>query len=239
MTTIQNVNGAHGISPTVGETSSTIAAGAESPGLLPEPVGALGDDAYTELAMLLTKADESDRKASRTLEQTADQAATAEENQRVQEMQDKAQQDEMQGWATGLGDIAAGACTIGGAFAAGGSSSGSGDAASPSSGADVTPTADASKQATNHFDWHTALPGIGSGAQGAGVITAGAFKSNADGDDGRAAQHDARSQAQVRFYNEVHDRVSAANDSMQKVEQFLQQIQQTQNATRLAAATRA
>lgn len=215
MTTIQTVNGSSSsISPTFSETSTTGAAHAEATSLLPQPCGVLGDDAYAELAMLLTKADESDRKASRTLEQSADQAAAAEANQRVQEMEDKAHQDEMQGWANGLGDIAAGGCTVGGACFSAPSQAG-------------------------HFDWHTALPGIGSGAQGAGVITAGTFKSTGDGDDARAAQHDARSQARVRFYNEVHERVGAANDSMQKIEQFLQQVQQTQNATRLAAATRA
>lgn len=238
MTTIQSVNGTHGISPTIGETSAANASTIDDGGLLPVPVGSLGDDAYARLAMLLTKADESDRKASRTLEQTADQAATAEENQRVQEMQDKARQDEAQGWASGLGDIAAGACTIGGAFAAGSSGSGNGTSAASNAATDTTAASEAGKQAAAHFDWHTAMPGIGSGAQGAGVITAGVFKSNADGDDGAAARYDAQSQAQVRRYNEVHDRITAANDSMQKVEQFLEQMQQTVNATRLAAATR-
>jgi hypothetical protein len=87
-----------------------------SAALLPAPMSlAYGDDAMTALAMLLTQADEQDRKASRQTEDAADRAAAQEENARVDQMRKKADDDESQALAAGIGDMVGGACQIVGA----------------------------------------------------------------------------------------------------------------------------
>jgi hypothetical protein len=181
--------------------------------LLPEPsLGTLGDDAYTNLAMLLTRADQDDSKDASTLQQVADQAATQEDGERVSKMREKADKDEAQGIASGIGDIAGGIAAIGGA------------ACKPD----------------GEFDWRNALAnGLKPVFTGSGAIVAGGYKGDADRSDAAAAQAEARSQADQRRSSEMQQRVTDANNSIQRVEQFLAEIQQTVNATRLAAATRA
>jgi septation ring formation regulator EzrA len=63
------------------------------------------------------------------------------------------------------------------------------------------------------------------------------YRGNADSADASAARFDAEAQSDLRRYNEAQGDVQTANQAMQKVEQFLDQIQQTENATRLTAAT--
>ena len=193
-----------------------------STALLPEP-GASGlcDGSLAQLSMLLTQADEQDRAASRQIETTADQAATREENERVAQLQTKARDDESQAVASGVAGIAGGAITVVGAFVGGPSAS---NAAGASSAGQST-------------DWHQVLSGVGAAAPKVGDLVAGQFKGDADNADASAARFDAEAQSDLRRYNEAHDDAQAANQSMQKVQQFLDQVQQTENATRLAAAT--
>jgi hypothetical protein len=190
--------------------------------LLPNPVPCgLSDGSLTELSMLLTQADEQDRAASRKLETTADQAATEEENQRVAQLQAKAQDDMNQALASGIGGIAGGVCTIVAGFTV------------APAGSSATGPAGAAQSTDPRAIW----TGMGSIVAKGGDLVAGLAKNSADKDDASAASFDAQSQSDLRRYNEAHDDVQASNQSMQKVEQFLDQVQQTENATRLSAAT--
>jgi hypothetical protein len=195
-----------------------------SPDLLPEPAPCgLCDGSIAQLAMLLTEADEQDRTASRQIEDVADQAASQDENDRVVQMRAKASADENQAFASGLGDIAGGACMVGGAVFTPGSGSQGGLSESPD---------------TSHgIDWSGALNGGGKALPGVGQIVAGQYKGAADRADADAARFDAQAQADIRRYNQAESDAQAANASMQRVEQFLDQIQQTENATRLSAAS--
>jgi hypothetical protein len=185
--------------------------------LLPEPAACgLCDGSMAQLAMLLTRADQQDRTTSRQIETAADQAATQQENQRVAEMRARAQADESQALASGIGDIAGGACMVGGGFFAPASSS------NPSG---------------HGFDWNAALNGGGKALPGAGQMIGGVFKGDADRAEADAARSEAQAQADLRRSSQAHEDTQAANQSIQRVEQFLDQVQQTQNATRLTAAT--
>jgi hypothetical protein len=193
-----------------------------SPGngsLLPEPFpDSLGDGAIARLAILLTEADEQDRRSARDIAQKADAAAATEENERVQAMQEKADADSDQALWSGVGEIAGGLCTAGGAFVGGASAS-------------------SSTQVAQHgFDWRAVLDGAAKTLPGVGTIGAGGRKAAADQDDANAARLDAQSQIDVRRYSEANDDAQTARDAIQKVEQFLEQIQQTKNAARLSAA---
>lgn len=171
--------------------------------LLPEPdLCGLCGDSIAALAMLLTKADQQDRTASRRIEDAADQAASREENDRVEQLQAKARADASESLATGLASIGEGVCMAGATIT------------------DASIFNDAAK-----------------GAHGIGDL----FASQAKGDLGRAdagaAKFEAQAQADIRRYGQAHEDAQAANESIQKVEQFLNNVQQTENATRLATAT--
>jgi hypothetical protein len=135
-----------------------------------------------------------------------DRNAIQEETERVQALRQKADDDQSQAWATGLAGIAGGALTAASAFAAGGSNLG------------------------------TTLGGAGKVAPEVGTLVAGAFKAASDRDDADAVQFQTEAETDLRFYQEAGDEVQSANDSIQKVRSFLDNVQQTENATRLAAA---
>ena len=194
-----------------GETATPF----ESP-LLPEP-GACGldDGCLARLAILLTQADQQDRTNARRVEQSADQAAMREENERVQQLRDKAAADGKAAWVSGAFTIAGGLCEIGSACFPGGHE----------------------PEAGKPFDKREALDGAAKAMPGLGSIWSGSFKADADCADAAAADHQARADASVRLYNEAHEDAQAANESLQKVAQFLDQAQQSRNAARLTAAT--
>jgi len=191
-------------------------------GLLPEPDACgLCDGSMAELSMLLTRADEQDRVASRRIETTADQAATREENDRVAQLQAKAGDDESQALASGIAGIAGGALAVVGSFV-------SSPAASNPPGA---------SDAAHPTDWHQVLGGLSGVAPSVGGLIASQYKAASDRADADGARSEAQAQADLRRYNQAHEDTQATNQSMQKVEQFLDQVQQTENATRLTAAT--
>lgn len=216
----------HRPDPTGGVTAPANVTGAASdgagPALLPEPSAGFGDSAITELAMLLTRADEQDRRAARTTAQVADQAALQGANDRAQRMSDKADADRNGALWSGLGDIASGACALVGA--------GVGDGAKPST-ADLCCAPDAGRS----FDWKDALGGLGRGATGTAAIGAGLWKADADGRDAQAAKAQALGDAAARHYDEARVEAQAADESIQKVQQFLQSTLEAENAARLAA----
>jgi hypothetical protein len=160
-----------------------------------------------QLAILVARADEQDRASARQVEDAADQAAMEDANQRVSELRAKADADENAGLAEGIGDIGGGVCTIGAGLSA------------PSGARHLAFAAGT-----------TALPG-------AGKVVQAVFKGESGRDEADAARFEAQAQADLRKYDRARSDEQAANDSIQKVEQFLNQAQQTENATRLAAAT--
>ena len=162
--------------------------------LLPEPAACgFSDGSMAELSILLTQADEQDRAASRKLETTADQAATQEENERVAQMQAKAQDDMNQAFASGIGGIAGGVCTIAAGFAVA-------PAAAPATGA---------TGAAQSTDPRAIWTGIGAIAAKGGDLVAGLAKNSSDKDDASAARYDAQAQSDLRRYNEAHEDVQA------------------------------
>jgi hypothetical protein len=194
-----------------GETGMT-----DGPPLLPEPGECAPDDGcIAQLAILLTKADAQDRSNARRVEQGADRAAMQEENERVRQLRDKADADGKAAWVDGALTMAGGLCTIGSACFPGGKEPGAG----------------------KPFDMRAALDGASKVMPGLATIFSGGLKADAERSDAAAADHQARADADVRLYNTAHDDVQAANESLQKVTQFLDQAQQTRNATRLTAAT--
>lgn len=184
-----------------------------APSLLPEPaLGGLEVGSVAALAALLTEVDQQDRTSARELQTTTDQAAMHEEEQRVQAMRQKADDDQGQAFATGLAGIAGGALTIGSAFLS------------------------APAQGSSAPNWGTALQGAGKAAPDVGTLVASGYKAAADRDDADAAHFEVEADADLRRYADAGDEVQSANDSLQKVRSFLDQMQQTENATRLAAA---
>jgi hypothetical protein len=219
MTTIQTTQGIRSIqttttaSPDTGDTSQAT--------LLPEPMPvALGGDSMTALAALITQADQQDSAAARKLQDQADSAAVTQENQRVAQLMDKANQDEAQGLATGIGDIAGGVATgVGGCL-----SDGTGADAKAADGATGT-------------SFRAIADGVGKAMPGIGTIVASGFRAESDRDDARADGFEAGAQMALRRYDEAHGAEQAADASVQKVAQFLQSLQQTENDSRSAAAS--
>jgi hypothetical protein len=190
--------------------------------LLPEPaLGGLGDGSMAALAMLLTKADQQDRTESRQLEDAADQAASRDDSDRVAQLQAKASADETQAMVSGIAGIAGGACMLAGAAFP------SGSALNQNVGCEGTVS----------YDWNGALNGVGKALPDSSQVLSGPYRGAGDRAEAEAAKFEAQAQADLRRYGQAHEDAQAANESIQKVEQFLNNVQQTENATRLTAAT--
>jgi hypothetical protein len=212
MTTLSAVNRSSPIQETP-DVAGTPPVAASAASLLPEPsVAGFGGDSVAALAALLTRADEQDRAHGRALEHTEDAAAMKDADQEVEAMRERADDDEKAAVTNGVAEAAGGALTIGSAF--------------------VASPADPKKD----INWNTALQGGAKLSEGVGKILAAGYTASAEQDGATAAKFGAASEADVRAYNEAHDEAQAASDAMQKVEQFLDQFQQTNNATRLLAA---
>jgi hypothetical protein len=220
MTTIHTTTSA---ASQIGATATTLDAagsGAEGP-LLPDPTPmALGGDSITAIATLVAEADQQDASAANKLQDEADQAACQQESQRVSQMMDKADQDEAAGLASGIGDIAGGVAMGVGGFL----SDGTGEGAKAADGAAGT-------------NWRMVAEGAGKALPGVGAIVSGGYKAEGDRDDARAASFEAGAQVALRAYDESHSREQAAQASVQKVADFLSTLQQTEAASRSAAAS--
>jgi hypothetical protein len=225
MTTITNVGQTgyvSGITPAT--TTSASPAASESSSLLPEPVG-LSGDTITRLAMLMTKSDLQDQTNSTIIEDAANKAAAQDDAARVQQMMDKANQDLGQALATGLGEVAGGALSIAAAVVPAGATGSPGGSTAT---APITIGADRGLAGV--------LSGAGKAAPGIGTIVSAPFKANGDRDDAQAAKYQAASDADVRRYNQAQNVVQADADAASKLEQAVQGILQTQQATSLKAA---
>ncbi|MDP8998774.1 MAG: hypothetical protein M3O46_01535 [Myxococcota bacterium] len=192
--------------------------------LLPEPaLAGLCDGSMAALAMLLTKADQQDRTESRQIEDTADQAASRDDSDRVAQLQAKASADESQALVTGIAGMVGGACMAVGACLP------SASALNQNVGCDAT--------VSHGFDWNGALNTVGKELPDGGQVVSGQYRGAGDRAEADAAKFEAQAQADIRRYGQAHEDAQAANESIQKVEQFLNNVQQTENATRLTAAT--
>ena len=178
--------------------------------VLPEPV-ALAGNAVTQLAMLMTQVDQQDQKNASAAQDAADQAIEQSDAQHVQDLRAKAGADEGAAWAGGLGEIAGGSLSLGGAL------SESTDVAARHAGA---------------ARWDA----LGKVAPGLGTIASGRYKAAGDTDDANAAADKSASDAAQRRYDQAKSEAQSAADSIQKVEQYLQTVLQTQEATNLKAA---
>ena len=194
-------------------TSSAATTSADEAPLLPEPSGSLGGDSVASLAALIMQADQQDRTQARTLERTEDNAAPQDSNRQVAALRQKADDDRDSALATGIGDFASGGLTMGSACFA-----------------PPSPT-------SQGFNWNAGLQGAAKAAEGAGTIVSACKKDDAEQADATAAQYAAASQADARAYDSARSDAQEADDSMQKVEQFLQQYQQTENASKLTAVS--
>jgi hypothetical protein len=212
MTTVSATNGPSAASQATVASSTSSADPSDAP-LLPEPSGNLGGGSVASLAALIMQADQQDRTQARTLERTEDNAALQDSNRQVAALRQKADDDRDSALANGIGEAASGALTMGSACFA-----------------PPSPT-------SQGFSWNTGLQGAAKAAEGAGAIVSACKKGDAGQDDATAAQDSAASQADVRAYETARSDAEDADASMQKVEQFLQQFQETENASKLTAAT--
>ena len=177
-----------------------------------------------QLAVLMVRADEQDRAAARQIAEAAEEAAMKDANDRVAQMQAKADADRDSALASGIGDIVGGGCGVLAAFVTPPNAGDQGSGSEPLT-------------AHRGIDWNAALNGCGKAAPGVGTMVAGQRKGDADRDDAEAARFEAQSQADIRRYDRAQSDAQEADQSIQRVEQFLEQTQQTENATRLTAAT--
>jgi hypothetical protein len=168
-----------------------------------------------QLAILLTGADEQDRTSARNVEQAADHAAAADDNARVQQMFDKASDDAHAALIKGLGTIAGGMSQLGSAFA--------------------LSSTDASNG--HMFDWRTALQSGKDVAEGLGTSASAIPQLDSERADANAAKLEAQSQAEIRSHDNAHDDEQASNESIQKVYELLNTVQQAESAAALAAAS--
>jgi hypothetical protein len=210
MNPIQRPNGDLSIACPYYEPAQPDAGSAGTPPLCPLPSSELdtGGGGMLALAELLMRADESDRKDARHQEDVANQAEATEDTNRVNAMLDKAQQDLCASVVQGAGEIVGGACTATAGFAA---------------------KADPAK--SDFFK------GCGDAAPGIGKVASAVPRHDADNDDATAARHQAAASVDERLSKEAHEDAQSAVDSLKKVEEFLQAVQQSKNAADQAAAS--
>jgi len=172
--------------------------------------------------MLMTRCDLQDQNNSTRLEDAANKAAGQDDAARVQQMMDKANQDLGQALATGFGEVIGGGLAIAGAVV---------PAASTTSSTGVV-----SFDSSGSRGWAGVLNGAAKVAPGLGTIASAPSKARGDQDDAQAAKYQAASDADVRQYNQAQNAAQAAADAISKVEQTLQSILQTKEATGVKAA---
>jgi hypothetical protein len=207
-TNVGQASGVSGVAPIVAANASPSVDATSS--LLPEPA-CFGGSTVTQLAMLMTQVDQQDQRNASLSQDDADKAIEQADAQHVQDLRDKAGHDLAQAVSTGLGEIADGGLSLAGAVVK-----------TSSDGATHGPSA--------------ALAAGGKMAQGGGTIVAGVFRADGDRDDAKAAEDKAAADSAQRRYDRAKSASDSASDSIQKVEQFLQGILQTQAATTLKAA---
>ncbi|HEY4015412.1 MAG TPA: hypothetical protein VGM06_18835 [Polyangiaceae bacterium] len=187
-------------------------------------------DPYTQLAMMATQVDEQDRSIARETEDTADAAADESEQNRVAEMRAKAQDAESSALVSGITGMAGGLCGLVGAFVPSGGEAAAPDASGPAAGRVAAGAASLSPLGRALDAGSRLIPNVGG-------VAAAVYTGNAGNDDAAAAQDEADAQADLRQATRAHDDLQAARSSLDKVTQFLDETQQSENAARLAAVS--
>jgi hypothetical protein len=208
MTTVQSIHRTSTVGVTATETTGpSTPTSPDDTSLMPSPGLFGGEDAMTALAAILVKADNKDRDTSRLIEDAADKSALDYANQHADALRDKADKEVTEAYINGGFQVAGGAAT----------------AASP-----FVP--ESSKWRAVVCSGKDVLPSMGT------ILSAG-FKADATRDDATGVTLDADAQCAIRRFNAAHDDSQAATESIQKVEQFLQSVVQSENETRNAAAS--
>jgi hypothetical protein len=208
MTTVQSIHRTSTVAVTSTDTTDSSApAPSDDTSLMPPPGLFGGEDAMTALAALLVKADNKDRDTSRLIEDAADKSALDDAYSHADALSDKANKEATEAYVSGAFQIAGGLATSISAGRADGSA------------------------------WRVGWNGAGQALPGLGTILSAGFKADATRDDAQGVTLDAQAQCAIRRFNAAHDDSQAATESIQKVEQFLQSVVQSENETRNVAAS--
>jgi hypothetical protein len=208
MTTVQSIHRTSTVTLTATDTTdSSTPASSDGTSLMPPPGLFGGEDAMTALAALLVKADNKDRDTSRLIEDAADKSALDDANSHADALRDKANNEVTEAYINGGFQVAGGVATAASPFVPGGS------------------------------NWQTVVGSGKDALPGLGTILSAGFKADATRDDAQGVTLDAQAQCAIRRFNTAHDDEQAASESIQKVEQFLQSVVQSENETRNAAAS--
>ncbi len=205
----------------------------QPPALLPEPGDAaqFNGDVMAHLAELLTKANQTDKRMSRDLENKANRAQAEADKERIADMRAKAEADKSAGLAEGWGSIVAGGLTLGSAVCSGFDDSQSATDADRTCG-DTKPT--------GFKGWAFGAKGFDAGAKlatgGAKLISTG-YKNDGDEANVQATSAENASRAAERAAKNAHDDVQDAREAIKKVAEFLDKMQQAANASQQTAAT--
>ena len=205
MTAVLGADASNAASSSAGEGSSS---------LLPEPSAGIGGDAVTAIAMLMVKMNEQQRADATKTEDAADRAAELDNAARVQQLEQKANDDLTGALVGGVAGLVAGGLTV-------------------ASG--VLPENLMPNGVANGTNWRPVAAGSSTAASALGTGTAGVYKFAADNDDAGAAKAQASADADVRQYNHANGEAESAAQSIAQVQQYLQAILQTQAATSSAA----
>ena len=179
--------------------------------VLPDPVQqmASGGDMLAELVALLTLASRSDRNAARQAQRLEDMSRTRAEQQKVAKMHEQADDIRSGAWASGLADIAQGACEVGSAF---------------------------STQVAGEFDWSEGFKAGSIGCKASGEFAAGQYKAMEKLDAADAEDAGATADRAGRGSKQASDDVDNARELLKKVASFYEQMLQAQSASLNAAA---
>jgi hypothetical protein len=208
MTTVQSIHRTSTVAAAATDTTDPGApASPDDASLMPPPGLFGGEDAMTVLAALLVQADNKDRDTSRLIEDSADKSALDDAFQHADALNDKANKEATEAYVSGAFQIAGGVATSISACNSDGSA------------------------------WRVGWNGAGQALPGLGTILSAGFKADATRDDADGVKLDAEAQCAIRRFNTAHDDSQGAAESIQKVEQFLQSIVQSENETRNTAAS--
>ncbi len=220
MTTVQSIHRTSTVAVTAADTTDPSSpTSLDGTSLMPAPGLFGGEDAMTALAALLVQADNKDRETSRVIEDSADKAALDDATQHANALYDKANQEAHEAFVSGGFQIAGGLASSASAFLSDGTAVQEG------------------KSVTGGTNWRAALGGLGQASPGMGTLLSAGYKADAIKDDAQGVTLDAQAQCAIRRFNVAHDDEQSATESIQKVEQFLQSVVQSQNETRNAAAS--
>jgi len=208
--------GAEGVeasSASAAATGATTTASMPADGMLtlPDPLPSLGSggDLLAELTALLTLASRSDRDAARASERAEDMLRTQQEDLKVQQMHEQADDIRAGAWAEGLSEIGQGVCQIGaGTF----------------------------ECKSGKLDWNDMSLAMNKGFAAAGTTVSGQYQAMEKLSQADAEEAGASADRAGRGAKEASEDVQNARDMLKKIASFYEQMLQAQSASLNAAA---